>query len=100
MIAIVPGEVDLAQSPIWFGRPELPERVDANMVQAERSLADAANIEAFAAEKVQAAAALGGERLEVSDLYTLLRDHIAELVLEYSPQETHVAEAWRLPVAK
>ena len=100
VIAIVPGEVDLAQSPIWFGGPELPERVDANMAQAERSLADAANITPFAAEKVQAAAAKGGERLEVFDLYTLLRDHIAELVLEYSPQETHLAETWRLPVAK
>ncbi len=100
VIAIVPGEVDLTQTPIWFGSPDLPERVDANMVQTERALADAANIQPFAAEQVQAAAAKGGERLEVSDLYTLLRDHVAELVLQYSPQEKHLAEMWRLPVAK
>ena len=44
VIAIVPGEVDLATSPIWFGTPELPEQVDAATVKAERAQADAAGI--------------------------------------------------------
>ena len=42
----------------------------------------------------------GGDPLEVSDFYVLLRDHVAELVLEYSPPEKHLADTWRLPVAK
>jgi hypothetical protein len=33
------------------------------------------------------------------DLATLLRDHVAELVLKYSPAEKALVEAWRLPVA-
>src|SRR5262245_39219373 len=28
VIGIIPGEIDLTMAPIWFGRPELPERVD------------------------------------------------------------------------
>lgn len=100
LIAIIPGEIDLTQAPIWFGRPELPERVDASMINSERALAEAANIQPFAAQKIQEATSKGGGRLEVFDLHSLLRDHVAELVLQYSPQEKHLAETWRLPVAK
>jgi hypothetical protein len=100
LIAIIPGEVDLTQAPIWFGRPELPERVDAKMINSERKLAEAANIQPFAVHKVQETTCKGGGRLEVFDLQALLRDHVAELVLTYSPQEKHLAETWRLPVAK
>lgn len=100
LIAIIPGEVDLTQTPIWFGRPELPERVDANMINSERALAEAANIQPFAVQKVQEATSKGGGHLEVFDLHALLRDHVAELVLQYSPQEKHLAETWRLPVAR
>ena len=100
VIAIVPGEVDLSTAPMWYGSPDLPERVDANMAQAERASADAAQVKPFSSEKVRAARAKGGEPLAVADLYTLLKDHVAELVLEYSPQERHLAETWRLPVAK
>lgn len=100
LIAIIPGEVDLTKAPIWFGRPELPERIDANMINSERALAEAANIQPFAVQKVQEATSKGGGHLEVFDLHALLRDHVAELVLTYSPQEKHLAETWRLPVAK
>ena len=27
-----------------------------------------------------------------------MRDVVAELILKYSPQEKHLAEAWRVPV--
>jgi hypothetical protein len=96
VIAIIPGEVDLTQAPIWFGRPELPERVTAETIRSERALADAAKIQPFAAEKVQS---VTQERLQASDLSSLLRDHVANLVLEYSPQEKNLAETWRLPTA-
>ena len=100
VIAIIPGEVDLTQITIWFGRPELPERVNAGMINSERALAEAAGIQPFASQKVQEATSEGGGRLEVFDLHSLLRDHVAALVLQYSPQEKHLAETWRLPVAK
>ena len=97
VIAIIPGKVDLTQAPIWFGRPELPGRVTAQMIRSERAMADAAKIQPFAAEKVQG---VTQGRLHASDLFSLLRDHVANLVLEYSPQEKALAEKWRLPVAR
>lgn len=97
VIAIIPGEVDLTRVPIWFGSPELPERVSAQMIRSERALADAAKIRPFAAKKVRS---VKKGLLQASDLYSLLRDHAAELVLKYSPQEKKLAETWRLPVAK
>jgi hypothetical protein len=97
VIAIIPGDVDLTQVPIWFGSPELPERVNAEMIRSERTLAEAAKIRPFGARKVLS---VKEGRLQASDLYSLLRDHAAELVLKYSPQEKKLAETWRLPVAK
>ncbi len=97
VIAIIPGEVDLTQAPIWFGRPGLPERVTAQTIRSERALADAAKIQPFAAKKVQG---VTQGRLQASDLFSLLRDHVANLVLKYSPQEKDLAEKWRLPVAR
>jgi hypothetical protein len=97
VIAIIPGEVDLTQAPIWFGRPELPERVTAQTIRSERALADAAKIQPFAAKKFQS---VTQKRVQASDLSSLLRDHVANLVLEFSPQEKDLAETWRLPVAR
>lgn len=97
VIAIIPGEVDLAQTPIWFGSPELPERVTPEMARAERALARRADIQPFSAEKVQR---VRQGSVQASDLLELLREHAAELVLEYSPQESDLAETWRLPVAR
>jgi hypothetical protein len=96
VIAIIPGEIDLTQTPIWFGRPGLPERINTQTVESERALADAADIRPFAAERLQS---VSQESLQAADLFSLLRDHVANLVLEYSPQERDLAETWRLPVA-
>ena len=97
VIGIVPGEVDLAAAPIWFGSPELPERITARMAKAERARAEKAGVRAFPAERVSAV-----QRSQVSerDLAALLRNVAAELVERYSPQEEELAAAWRLPVAK
>jgi hypothetical protein len=101
VIAIVPGEVDLLKEPIWFGTPELPENVDANMAKAERKLADKAGIKPFDEKTVKAAQAKGGEtKLTAPDMHTLLRDNVAELILEYCPDEKHLADDFRVPVIK
>ncbi len=97
VIAIVPGEVDLAQAPIWFGSPGLPERANAESIRMEREAADSARIQPFSQEKLRG---LTQNRLQADNLQALLREHVADLVLEYSPQERHLAESWRLPVAR
>jgi hypothetical protein len=94
VIAIIPGDIDLASEPIWFGRPELPERVTADVIKEERSLADSAGIKPFGADKVKSALR---DAIEAEDLAALLRGPAADLVLKYSPGEKDLAETWRLP---
>lgn len=97
VIAIIPGDIDLAREPVWFGKPALPERVTADTIKTERTMADRAGIRPFDAEKIQS---VTQKPLKASDLAALLRDYVAELVLKYSPQEKALAETWRLPVAQ
>lgn len=94
VIGIIPGEIDLASAPIWFGRPQLPERVTPRTVAAERALAERAGIRPFSAEKVKAATR---NAVAVEDLGALLRGPAADLVLKYAPDEKELAETWRLP---
>jgi hypothetical protein len=97
VIAIVPGKVDLTKTPIWFGTPELPERVDAAMIKSERAAAEKAGIKPFDKKTVAAAQKNGGKaRLEVADRYELHRS-LAPLVLEYSSDETELAESMLVP---
>jgi hypothetical protein len=97
VIAIVPGKVDLSKSPIWFGTPELPERVDAAMIKSERSAAQKAGIKPFSKKQITAAVGKGGAaRLEVADRYELHRQ-LAPLVQEYSSDESELAESMLVP---
>lgn len=96
VIGIIPGEVDLASAPIWFGRPELPERVTPQIIRAERALADKAGIKPFSPDKIKGARR---DAIDVGDLAALLRGRAADLVLKYSPDEKDLAETWRLPSA-
>lgn len=95
VIGIVPGVVDLSGVPIWFGSPGLPDRVTPESARAERAQAGKRGITAFPSGKLR-----GITRASVAapDLAALLRDHIAPLVLQYSPEEKELAESWRLPV--
>jgi len=97
VIGIIPGNVDLSTALIWFGTPELPERVTAKMVESERERAEKAGVHAFPREKI---ATIEGPAVTAKDLAELLRNVAADLVLKYSPQEKDLAESWRLPVAK
>ena len=100
VIALVPGKVDLSQVPIWFGTPNLPDQVDGSTAKAERALAENAGFKPFPTETVKAALATGGKPIKTVDKSALLRDQVAELILKYSPQEKHLAEAFRVPVLK
>lgn len=96
LLAIVPGRVDLAQVPVWFGAPALPQNVDTATAQAQRALAEEAGIRPFSPERVQAALAAGGARIEAVDLRALLRDVVAGLIVKYSPQEEQLAKDLRV----
>ena len=91
VIAIAPGAPDLTKALMWFGTPELPERVDAEMAKAELDLARAAGIEPFSAKKIEAALARGGEELQGSNVVDVLRV-AAELLRQYSPVEDERAK--------
>ena len=97
VIAIIPGNVNLATTPIWFGTPELPARVTAEMARSERARAEKAEVRPFSAQKI---AAVTKPPVTAPDLTSLLRDVAAQLVYQYSPQEKELGDQWRLPVAK
>lgn len=92
VIAIVPGKVDLKKSPIWFGTPELPERVDANTVKSERAKAEKANIKPFKKAKIALATARGKETMHMADRDELRR-RLAVLIQQYSPVEKQLINA-------
>jgi hypothetical protein len=97
VIGIVPGNVDLASAPIWFGPPFLPDHVTATTARAERARAEQAGLRPFAEARLKAV-----ERAAVTakDLAALLRDVAAPLVNEFSPQEKDLADSWRRSDAK
>jgi hypothetical protein len=94
VVGIIPGKIDLAAAPFWFGRPELPERVTPAVIKGERTLADSAGIKAFGPDKIGGALR---DAVEAEDLAALLRGPAGDLVLKYSPDEKDLVETWRLP---
>lgn len=95
VIGIIPEQIDLSREPVWFGPPALPERIDSEMIATERARAERLGISALESIDIQGRTR---DPVIVSDLTTLLREQAAELVLEFSPQEKRLADAWRLPV--
>lgn len=94
MIAIIPAQIDLSKEPVWFGSPALPERIDAKAIEAERAKALRSGIRPLKADDIKSRTKDIGT---VPDLTTLLRKYAADLILEFSPQEKYMVEAWRLP---
>lgn len=94
VIGIVPEQIDLSREPVWFGSPDLPERIDSEMIATERARAERLGISALQSIDIRSRTR---DPIIVADLTTLLREQAAELVLEFSPQERRLAEAWRLP---
>lgn len=95
VVAIVPGEVDLTKAPIWFGSPELPERVDAEMIRKERESARRAGIKPLDEKSADSARERGGPRVRVADEEALLRE-AATLIERYSPTETDLVAGLRV----
>ncbi len=95
VIGIIPEQIDLSKEPIWFGTPALPERIDAKMIERERTKAERSGILALKPTDIQSRTQ---DPVVASDLTSLLREQAANLVLEFSPQEKRLADSWRLPV--
>jgi len=74
VLAIVPGDVDLAGTPIFFGTPELPERIDAATARGEREQAVAAGIRPLPPGVVDAALLRGGVTFTAPDVRQLDRE--------------------------
>ncbi|MEQ8315926.1 MAG: hypothetical protein RIE77_08625 [Phycisphaerales bacterium] len=97
VVAVVGAEItgeqamDLSKVKIWFGTPELPERVDANRIAQESALADAAGIKPFSADKIDGLLAQN-ETLSEQSMAGIL-DDVAAQIRRFSPQEEEVAVA-------
>jgi hypothetical protein len=97
VIGLIPGEVSLSKTMIWFGPPAAPDRVTQKSIQGERAKAEEAGIRPFSAEQIEK---VTKPAVEATNLRALLRGELADLVLEYAPDEGYLARKWRLPEAK
>jgi hypothetical protein len=102
VVAIVPAVtdpeakdyVDLGKVRIWFGAPEMPERVDAARIEAEHDAATQAGIAPRPRDEVDAALKRGGAALRRERKQRLLGD-AADLVERYAPEETDLIAGMR-----
>jgi hypothetical protein len=94
VVALVPGDFDLAQAPAFFGPPALPEEQDAARIDAALEAAVAAGVAPWPAPVLEAAAR---EPVHLPDYDRLLR-LAADLIEEYSPQEVDLIRGLRVPV--
>jgi hypothetical protein len=92
-------QLDLTSDLVWYGSPELPERVDAERVEVERASAQSAGLKPLAAERVSAALEAGGDLVQLPDRTTLER-YGAELILEWSPSEHELAQSMLAPLLR
>lgn len=90
VVAIVPGTVDLAAAPIWFGDPMLPEQVTAGIAASQRARADEAGIGPVGADLPESALDSDGSVVKLAD-YDALRRRAAELVAQFAAGEEDLA---------
>lgn len=99
VVALVPAQrakdgtvdLDLSAVPIWFAQPELPERMDAGDIDAQRRLAEASGIGPGAAATVDAAKARGGAIARLADREAL--DKVTgALIRTHAPDESERAD--------
>ncbi|MEZ4650268.1 MAG: hypothetical protein R3E97_16090 [Candidatus Eisenbacteria bacterium] len=73
VIAIAPGDIDLAETPIFFGSTVPPERVDGARGRAERDVAVALGVSPPPGHELAGAIAAGGAILQAQDMSDLRR---------------------------
>lgn len=97
LVVIAPATpgVELAEQPIFFGEPELPERIDAASATAQRERAVAQGLRgpgALLAER-------GADAVRFTDDYEL-RLYAADLVEQWAPDETDLIVGLRAPLLR
>lgn len=97
VIGLIPGQDDLSEMPIWFGSPTTPGRVTSESIRAEQSQARTVGIRPFSPEQIER---VTQPAIVATNLKSLLRGELADLVLQYAPEEDGLARKWRLPEAK
>lgn len=95
VIGIIPEQIDLSKEPIWFGTPALPERINAKVIANQRSKATSSGIAPLSSTDIKS---ITLKPIVADNLTMVIREQAADLVLEFSPQEKALADAWRLPV--
>ncbi len=107
LVVLVPGPVDddgrvdldLSSTTIWFGTPDLPERVDAAVIARELARAQASGAgPARLSERARLRSAADAtiyarDRVE-------LDPYLADLIELYSPEEVDLARGLRVPVSR
>lgn len=99
LVAVVPAgldekghvDLDLSTTPIFFGDPELPERVDAAAAQLQLDKAVADGVQAAGVSVVEAAMQ---DQVRFADDWEL-RVWAADLIESYSPQEADLVSGLR-----
>lgn len=99
LVAIVPGDLDPAVDPAWFGTPELPERVDAATVARELAAARAALVPPLLRAPLTRPGAVGRGVVELAGR-TALERYAAELVLQWAPEERELAQGLLAPLVE
>lgn len=107
VVVTVPCALDGAGQPIleletalvWFGTPELPERVDAARIAEERALALTAGVASLPVAEITEARARGGDALALRDHSDLGRA-LSGWIDRYAPDEAEYADNLRAPRAK
>lgn len=106
VVAVVPAPLgadglpvlELEEVLMFYGSPELPERVSASWIESELAGAEASGLRPIPAERVRAARAAGGV-LTFEDRSSLIR-YAATLVLERSPAEEDLARGLLAPLLR
>ena len=96
LLLLVPGSPELSMEPIFFGPPELPERISAEQARAELRRAEVLGLAPFALPEVEAALAAGGAALQLPDARAL--EHaVADWIDAWAPDEAERASNLRAP---
>ena len=97
VVAIVPGDIDLSTVRFWFAKSSLYSQISTKEIDADQLMKELIAIKTFDRQKIDH---VMQSQITVANLFVLLRDVAADLVLQYSPEEKSLAKTWRLPVAK
>jgi hypothetical protein len=95
MVVIVPGDVDLAHDPVFFGSLELPDQVTAERAGEEMQAALAAGFQPMTAEALRLASA---ESVQVADAWHLYAGPVADAIDSWAPAARGIAESFRVPL--